>query len=115
MIGHIKDIVSRFRRENEAVAAVEFALVLPLMIALYFGSIEASALFTADRRINTISATVGDLFAQWDDDDGAIPTATQTNYFAASTALMASSKRWRACAGCLSERWAIPAISSACQ
>lgn len=88
MIRYVREIVARFRRDNEAVAAVEFALILPLMIALYFGSIEASALFTADRRINTVSATVGDLFAQWDDDDGAITTAAQTNYFQASTGLM---------------------------
>lgn len=88
MIRQLRETIARLRRENEAVAAVEFALVLPLLIALYFGSIEASALFTADRRVNTVSATVGDLFAQWDDDDGSIPTATQTNYFQASTGLM---------------------------
>ncbi|MEQ1768437.1 MAG: TadE/TadG family type IV pilus assembly protein [Devosia sp.] len=84
----LRRLIDRFRKDERAVAAVEFALVLPFMISLYFGSMEASALFTADRRVNTISATVGDLISQWDDDDGAIPVATMNDYFAAAQSLI---------------------------
>jgi Flp pilus assembly protein TadG len=80
--------IARFRRDDKAIAAVEFALIFPFLLTLYFGSIEASALFAADRRVNTISATMGDLVAQWDDDDGAIPVATMNDYFAASQGLI---------------------------
>ena len=73
-----------FRRDERAAAAVEFALIMPFLLTLYFGSMEASALFTVDKRINTISATMGDLIAQWDPDDGTIPTATLSGYFAAA-------------------------------
>jgi len=77
-----------FGGDERAVAAVEFALIMPFLLALYFGSMEASALFTVDKRVNTISVTLGDLIAQWDPDDGTIPAATLTTYFAAATGLI---------------------------
>jgi Flp pilus assembly protein TadG len=84
----IVETLSRFQRNDRAVAAVEFALIFPFLLTLYFGTMEASALFAADRRINTISATMGDLVAQWDDDDGSIPVATMNDYFSAAQGLI---------------------------
>ena len=81
-------LLGRLRSEERGVAAVEFALIVPFLITLYMGSLEASLLFTADKRINSISATVGDLVGQWDPDDGSIPAATLTGYFAASKGLI---------------------------
>lgn len=81
----------RFGHEQRAVAAVEFALILPFMLMLYFGSIEAAALFTVDKRINSVSATVGDLVSQWDPGDGDLSTGTGStlaDYLAAATAIM---------------------------
>ncbi len=91
------ELLRRFKREEEGVAAVEFALILPFLIALYFGSIEASALYTADQRVNAISSTVGDLVTQWNPTkDGTAPThyltagsgGTLQDYFDAATGLM---------------------------
>lgn len=56
----------RFLRAQHAAAAVEFALILPVMLTLYLGSIEASSLYTVDRRITTLSSTIGDLVSQAD-------------------------------------------------
>jgi Flp pilus assembly protein TadG len=85
----MREVLTRFRRHEGATAAVEFALIMPFLITLYFGSMEGSALFTADRRVNTISATVGDLVSQWDPDEGAMSVSTTLNdYFAAAQALM---------------------------
>ena len=81
----------RFGREERAVAAVEFALIMPFLIALYLGSMEASALFTADKRVNTISATLGDLVSQWDPDDGTLKTGSTdplTTYFDAAKGII---------------------------
>jgi Flp pilus assembly protein TadG len=88
LIDRIRAQIRRFSRNEKAAAAVEFALIMPFLLSLYFGSMEASALFTADRRVNTISASMGDLVAQWDDDDGAIPVAVMNDYFSASQALI---------------------------
>jgi Flp pilus assembly protein TadG len=86
-------LLRRFGRHEEGVAAVEFALILPFLLSLYFGSIEAAALFTADKRVNTISATVGDLVGQWDPGDGDIDdvstTGTLATYFSASKGIIA--------------------------
>lgn len=71
-----------------AAAAVEFALILPFLLALFLGSIEASSLITVDRRVNVISGTVGDLVSRWDPDDGTIPASTLTDYFRASEGII---------------------------
>lgn len=77
-----------FARASGGVAVVEFALILPFLLALYFGSIETSSLFTVDRRVTIVAATVGDLVAQWNPDAGEIPQATIDDYFDAGTAIM---------------------------
>jgi Flp pilus assembly protein TadG len=80
----------RFGRNENGAAAVEFALIMPFMLALYFGSMEASMLFTVDKRVNTISSTVGDLVSQWDPNTNppAIPQATLDSYFDASEGII---------------------------
>lgn len=77
-----------FAADTRAVAAVEFALILPPLLLLYMGSIEASSLFTVDRRVQIISGTVGDLVARWDPEAGSIPSATLTDYFEASEVII---------------------------
>lgn len=93
MIRHLVEsivlIVKRFHREERAVAAVEFALIVPFLITLYLGSIEAAALFTVDKRISSISSTIGDLVAQWDPEDGDLTASTMTDYLNASTGILA--------------------------
>ena len=91
MIWNIVLAARRLRRNEEAVAAVEFALIVPFLITLYFGSIEAAALYTVDKRISSISSTIGDLVAQWDPNDGDLTTGTGgtlTDYLNASTGIM---------------------------
>jgi Flp pilus assembly protein TadG len=56
--------LKRFADAREGVAAVEFALILPVMLLLYVGSIELSDLINVDRRVTVISATVGDLVSR---------------------------------------------------
>lgn len=47
--------------DQDGVSAVEFALVAPVLVLLYFGGIELSLLMQADRRITTVTSTIGDL------------------------------------------------------
>lgn len=85
-------LLRRFRRSERAVAAVEFALVVPLLITLYLGSIEAASLFTVDKRVSSISSTIGDLVAQWNPEkEGVLTTGVGgdlTDYMNASTGIM---------------------------
>ena len=84
----IRRLITRFARNERAVAAVEFALILPFLILLYMGSIEASSLFTVDRRIEVISATTADLLARWNPNQGPIPSATVEDYFKAAEGII---------------------------
>lgn len=84
----LKVLFEGLSSSERGTAAVEFALIMPFLMALYFGSMEASALFTADKRVNTISATVGDLTAQWNPKDGAVPQATLNGYFSAAKGII---------------------------
>lgn len=75
----------RFSHDRRGAAAVEFALVVPLLLLLYLGTVEASALYTVDRRIVTISGTMGDLVARV---NGSISQATLDDFFQASKGIM---------------------------
>ena len=77
--------VKHFGRAQEAVAAVEFALIMPMLITLYLGSLELSQLITVDQRITTIAGTVGDLVSRA---NGSVSAASLTDYFQAATAII---------------------------
>lgn len=47
--------------DRRAASAVEFALILPVMVVLLFGSIEIALLSHADRRVTQVTSAVADL------------------------------------------------------
>ena len=46
------------------VAAIEFALVLPILLTLWIGGVEVTQALSFDRRLNNLAATIGDLVAR---------------------------------------------------
>ena len=54
----------RFARDKRGVSAVEFAMLLPLMITLYLGGVEVSQAIAIDRKVTLIARTLADLVAQ---------------------------------------------------
>ncbi|MGN6570025.1 MAG: TadE/TadG family type IV pilus assembly protein [Pseudolabrys sp.] len=54
----------RFTRDRRGVSAVEFALVAPMMITLYFGCVEVSDGVAVDRKVSLTSAALANLIAQ---------------------------------------------------
>lgn len=79
----------RLLRDGGGVAAVEFALVLPLMLLIYIGIIDVTRYVIASRKLNLLSRTVSDLVSQQPSTAGAIGVAGLSNIFAASNAVMA--------------------------
>ncbi len=55
---------ARFRRACEGIAAVEFALILPLMLLLYLGSAETTQAVMASRKAAVAARTMSDLVGQ---------------------------------------------------
>jgi Flp pilus assembly protein TadG len=49
---------------EKGVSAVEFALIAPILILIYFGCIELSLLMRADRRVTSTASGMGDLTAR---------------------------------------------------
>lgn len=56
----------RLRRDKSGVAAIEFAMIVPIMLMLFFGTVEFSQALTVDRRVAQVASTMADLVAQYD-------------------------------------------------
>jgi Flp pilus assembly protein TadG len=54
----------RLRRDQRGVSAVEFAMILPLMLTLYLGAVEISQGVGIDRKVTLTTRTVADLASQ---------------------------------------------------
>ncbi len=54
----------RFVKDARGVAAIEFAIIAPLMLTLYLGVLELSMGFQASRKVSLFSRTVADLTTQ---------------------------------------------------
>lgn len=57
-------MLRRFRKDQSGLAAVEFALVAPVMILLYCGMAELTLAMMAERQAAHSASVVGDLVAQ---------------------------------------------------
>ena len=53
-----------FAKDNRGVAAIEFALIAPVMIAFYFGLSEISIAIAVDRDVTHATSVAGDLATQ---------------------------------------------------
>ena len=57
---------ARCFKDNRGVAAVEFALIVPILLLLFVGTLEISLAVAVDRKISRISSSVADLITQED-------------------------------------------------
>ena len=80
----MRRIGRRFRRDRSAIAAVEFALILPIMLTLYFGIVEVGDALVVDRKVTHVTSTICDLVAQ----SKTVSTNDMTNFMDASQAVI---------------------------
>ncbi|TPW28713.1 TadE/TadG family type IV pilus assembly protein [Pararhizobium mangrovi] len=87
MLHRPKNILSRLWKDRGGAAAIEFAFVLPVLVVLYLGLVEASFAIVAHQKTEETASTIGDLIAQDTElsDDGIddlfdIATATMYPY-----------------------------------
>lgn len=79
--------LARWRGDLRGVAAVEFALILPLMLLLYLGSTQIVQSLMASRKLSIVARSLSDLVAQ--QPAGTNLTDTQLNdIFAAASSIM---------------------------
>ena len=71
-------------RDKRGISAVEFAMLLPLMVTLYLGGVEVSQAVAIDRKVTLIARSLGDLVAQ----ATTVTNADMSNILNASTAII---------------------------
>jgi Flp pilus assembly protein TadG len=76
--------VSALRRDQKGVSAVEFAMILPLMLTLYLGAVELSQGVAIHRKVTLTARTVADLASQVT----SINNADMTNMLTAASAVV---------------------------
>lgn len=77
-------LLRRICRAQSGLAAVEFALILPILVTIWIGGVEITQGLSVDRRLNNLAAAIGDLVSRsrtvtysdveaiFDIDDGAL-------------------------------------------
>ncbi|HMN84821.1 MAG TPA: pilus assembly protein [Bauldia sp.] len=64
LLARSRPIRARFGRDRSGVSAVEFAIILPIMVLLFFGSVELTDALTVKRKVTHVASTLSDLVAQ---------------------------------------------------
>ncbi len=77
--------LGRLARDRSAVSAVEFALILPLMLTLYLGGIQISEALSINRKVSHVTSTLADLVTQ----SKSLTDSDLQNIFDASSSVMA--------------------------
>lgn len=73
-----------FRRDARGMAAVEFAMILPMMLMILFGTIQVSTGVAVDRKVTVLTRTISDLISQ----ASSITDTDISNSFAMGAAIM---------------------------
>lgn len=71
-------------REKKGLAAIEFAFIAPVMISLFFGTVELCNALLCRQKVTNIASTAADLVAQ----DTQISTAQMSDVFSALNSII---------------------------
>jgi Flp pilus assembly protein TadG len=70
--------------DGGGVAAIEFAMIVPIMLLLFFGTVEFSSAIAVDRKVTLIARTLSDVTSQ----SLSVATGDLSNFFNAGCAIM---------------------------
>jgi Flp pilus assembly protein TadG len=70
--------------DRRGIAATEFAVIVPIMLVMFFGVVEFSSGVAVDRKVTLMARTLSDLTSQ----SLSVGSSDMTNFFAASGAIM---------------------------
>ena len=80
----LRRLAVRFSRDRDAIAATEFAVIVPIMLVLFFGVVEMSNGITAYRKVTIMAHTLSDLTSQ----SMSVQDSDLTNFFCAANGIM---------------------------
>lgn len=81
----LRRLIAAFRADRRGTSAIEFALILPVMLTLYIAGVEISNAIAIDRKVTITARTVTDLVSR----ATTISTADMTDILTGSAALIA--------------------------
>ena len=72
------------RADRSGIAATEFAIIVPIMLVMFFGTVEFSSGVAVDRKVTLMARTLSDLTSQ----STSVTDTDLTNFFNASKGIM---------------------------
>jgi Flp pilus assembly protein TadG len=75
----------RFATDRRGVSLVEFSLLLPLMLTMFFGTVEVTDAISADRQMTLVASTVANITSQYT----SVASTDVSNILAAASAVLA--------------------------
>jgi Flp pilus assembly protein TadG len=80
----VRVAIAGFFEDCRGIAAIEFAFILPIMLVMFFGTVEFSSGLAVDRKVSLVARALANLTSQ-----GTQATSTDlTNYFGAGNKIM---------------------------
>jgi Flp pilus assembly protein TadG len=76
----VRDLIA----DRSGIAAIEFAMIVPIMLVMFFGTLEFSSGVAVDRKVTLMARTLSDLTSQ----ATSVADTDLTNFFAANLAIM---------------------------
>lgn len=80
----IRRTASRMLADRSGIAATEFAVIAPVMLVMFFGTVEFSSAVAVDRKVTLMARTLSDLTSQ----SVSVNDTDLAGFFAASKAIM---------------------------
>ncbi|MGA2057739.1 MAG: TadE/TadG family type IV pilus assembly protein [Bradyrhizobium sp.] len=80
----VRVAITGFFRDRSGIAATEFAVIVPIMLVMFFGTVEFSSGLAVDRNVSLVARALANLTSQGT--QATVPDLT--NYFGAGTKIM---------------------------
>lgn len=80
----LRDLLQSWSADRRGIAATEFAIIVPIMLVLFFGTVEFCSAVAVNRKVTLMARTLSDLTSQ----STQVANGDLTNFFAASTGIM---------------------------
>jgi Flp pilus assembly protein TadG len=77
----VRDLIA----DSSGIAAIEFAMIVPIMLLMFFGTLEFSSGVAVDRKVTLIARTLSDLTSQ---QVTSVADTELTNFFTASISIL---------------------------
>ena len=84
LLPSLRPLAARLARDNRGNAAIEFAMIVPLMLVMFFGTIEFSSAVAVDRKLSLVSQGLADLASRY----ATVTDVDITNFFKIGDAML---------------------------